>query len=157
MLQTWRDVGLRVVVARPFPHIGRGQAPHFWVVRRCRVLLDAKRTGAPAVAVGDLSPVRDFLHVDDVVEAYVALLGKGEAGETYNIASGCGVTLETVHAKLEQLIGVHPLHEHDAREARPVASAYLVGDAAKLRRATGWAPQRSLDDTLKEVVDAQAD
>ena len=37
-LQTWRSTGLRVVIARPF-RIGRGQAPEFWVSRRCRALL----------------------------------------------------------------------------------------------------------------------
>jgi GDP-4-dehydro-6-deoxy-D-mannose reductase len=156
VLQIWRSVGLRVLVARPFPHIGRGQAADFWVARRCRVLIEAKRRGAPAVTVGDLGAVRDFLHVDDVVDAYMVLLTHGRAGEIYNIASGCAVTLETVHAKLEQLIGVHPLHERDAGEMRPDARPYLVGDASKLRTATGWAPRRSLDETLKEIVDAQA-
>ena len=154
-LQTWRSGGLRAVVARPFPHIGRGQAADFWVARRCRVLVEAKRRGAPAVTVGELSAVRDFLHVDDVVDAYMTLLTHGEAGEIYNIASGCAVTLEAVHAKLEDLIGVHPLHEKDSGEMRPDARPYLVGDASKLRKATGWAPRRSLDETLKEVVDAQ--
>jgi GDP-4-dehydro-6-deoxy-D-mannose reductase len=156
-LQTWRSAGLRVVVARPFPHIGRGQAVDFWVARRCRVLVEAKRRGAPAVTVGELSPVRDFLHVDDVVDAYMALLTHGRAGEIYNIASGCAVTLAAVHAKLEELIGIHPLHERDAEEMRPDARPYLVGDASKLRSATGWTPWRSLEETLKEVVDAQAD
>jgi GDP-4-dehydro-6-deoxy-D-mannose reductase len=154
-LQTWRGVGLRVVVARPFPHIGRGQAVDFWVERRCRVLVEAKRSGTPAVTVGELTSVRDFLHVDDVVDAYMALITHGQAGEIYNIASGCGVTLEAMHAKLEDLIGVHPLHERDAGEMRPDARPYLVGDASKLRRATGWMPRRSLEETLKEVVDAQ--
>jgi GDP-4-dehydro-6-deoxy-D-mannose reductase len=154
-LQTWRSMGLRVIIARPFPHIGRGQAADFWVARRCRVLVDAKRRGAPAVTVGELGPVRDFLHVDDVVDAYMALLTHGQAGEIYNIASGCGVTLAAVHAKLEELIGIHPLHEQDAGEMRPDARPYLVGDATKLRGATGWEPRRSLDETLKEVVDAQ--
>ncbi|MGH7569300.1 MAG: NAD-dependent epimerase/dehydratase family protein [Gemmatimonadales bacterium] len=156
-LQTWRCTGLRVVVARPFPHIGPGQSAEFWVARRARVLLEAKRLGAPAVTVGDLTPVRDFLHVEDVVDAYIGLLTKGRPGETYNVASGQGVTLETVHAKLEALIGVHPVRERDAGEVRPDARPHLVGDAAKLRAATGWAPRRSLDDTLREVVDAQAD
>ena len=156
-LQTWRSTGLRVVVARPFPHIGRGQAAAFWVPRRCRILLEAKRRQAPVVAVGDLTPVRDFLHVDDVVGAYMALLTHGQAGEIYNVASGCGVTLEAVHAKLEELIGVHPRHERDPDETRPDARPYLVGDASKLRRATGWEPRRSLEEALKEMVDAQAD
>ena len=34
---------------------------------------------------------------------------------------------------------------------------HLVGDSTKLRRATGWAPTISLDRTLQELVDAQAD
>jgi nucleoside-diphosphate-sugar epimerase len=38
---------------------------------------------------------------------------------------------------------------------RPDARPYLVGDASKLRSATEWAPRRSLEETLKEVVDAQ--
>lgn len=154
-LETWRSVGLRVVVARPFPHLGRGQGLDFWVPRRCRVLVEAKRRGTPTVTVGELSPVRDFLHVDDVVDAYMALLMYGQAGETYNIASGCAVTLEAVHTVLEDLIGVHPLHERDAAEMRPDARPYLVGDPAKLQAATGWTPRRSLAQTLKEVVDAQ--
>jgi GDP-4-dehydro-6-deoxy-D-mannose reductase len=155
VLQSWRSADLRAVVARPFPHIGRGQAVDFWVARRCRVLVEAKRRGAPAVTVGELSAVRDFLHVDDVVDAYLLLLTGGQPGEIYNIASGCGVTLDTVHTMLEDLIGVHPLHEQDAAEMRPDARPYLVGDPSKLRAATGWAPRWSLEETLKEVVDAQ--
>lgn len=156
-LEAWRSVGLRVVVARPFPHIGPGQQASYWVARRVRVLLEAKRRGAPAVTVGDLTAVRDFSHVDDVADAYVALLASGRPGEVYNVASGEGVTLDLVLSKLEALIGIHPLREVDAGEMRPDARPYHVGDAAKLRAATGWRPRRSLDDALRDVLDAQAD
>jgi GDP-4-dehydro-6-deoxy-D-mannose reductase len=164
-LQTRRGAGagagrLRVVVARPCTHIGPGQSEEFWVARRIRALLDAKRCGAPAIEVGELTPVRDWLHVDDVIDAYLVLLeggGGGRAGEVYNVASGVGVTLDTVLATLEDLIGVHPLHEPDAREARPDARPYLVADAAKLRAATGWQPRRALADALRDMIDAQAD
>lgn len=154
-LTLWRGVALRVVVARPFPHVGPGQAPTFWVAKRSRLLLEAKRCAAAAVPVGDLSPIRDFLHVDDVVDAYVTLLTAGRAGEIYNVASGHPVALERVHAMLEDLVGIHPVREHDGDEVRRDARPYLVGDPGKLR-ALGWAPRRSLEETLKEVVDAQA-
>jgi GDP-4-dehydro-6-deoxy-D-mannose reductase len=155
VLTLWRTVALRVVVARPFPHVGPGQAPTFWVPRRSRLLLEARRCGAAAVPVGDLSPIRDSLHVDDVIDAYVALLGKGRPGEIYNVASGRPVTLDRMHAMLEDVIGIHPAREQDGAELRRDARPYLVGDPAKLR-ATGWAPRHSLEETLKEVVDAQA-
>ncbi len=149
--------GLRVIVARPFPHIGAGQTARFWVARRVRVLLDARRRGAPAITVGDLSPVRDFLHVEDVVEAYVQLLRAGVPGEVYNIASGHPITLEALHTQLEAVIGVHPVREQDTAEMRTDARPYHVGDSAKLAATTGWVPRRSLEDALREVVDAQAD
>jgi len=154
-LSWWRGAGLRAMVVRPFPHIGAGQAPTFWVAQRSRVLLEAKRRNAPAVTVGDLSPIRDFLHVEDVVDAYLGLLEHGRAGEVYNIASGHPIALEEMHAKLEQVIGVHPLHERAPQEVRTDARPYLVGDASKLRAATGWVPRRSLEQVLEEVVDAQ--
>jgi len=154
--QVWRTAGLRVIVARAFPHTGAGQDPRFWIPARARILCHAKRSNAPAVNVGDLSAVRDFLHVDDVVDAYVRLLTRGVVGETYNIASGQAVTLEQIHTRLEQLLGIRVVREVDASQVRRDARPYLVGDASKLRTATGWAPRRSLDDLLRDVLDAQA-
>jgi GDP-4-dehydro-6-deoxy-D-mannose reductase len=154
--QVWRAAGLRVIVSRAFPHTGAGQNPRFWIPARARILCHVKRTNAPAVNVGDLSAVRDFLHVDDVVDAYVRLLTRGVAGETYNIASGKPVTLDAIHSRLEQLLGIQPVREVDASQIRRDARPYLVGDASKLRAATGWAPGHSLDDMLRDVLHAQA-
>src|SRR5436309_2741786 len=154
--QMWRAAGLRVIVTRAFPHTGAGQDPRFWIPARARILCHAKRSNAPAVNVGDLSAVRDFLHVDDVVDAYVRLLTRGVAGETYNIASGQPVTLEGIHARLEHLLGIRPVREVDDSQIRRDGRPYLVGDASKLRAATGWAPRYSLDDMLRDVLDAQA-
>jgi UDP-glucose 4-epimerase len=45
----------------------------------------------------------------------------------------------------------------DASLARSGDIPHLVGDPAKLRAATGWMPTRTIDQTLRDVVDAQAD
>ena len=73
------------------------------------------------------------------------------------MASSIGTSLATVLRRLGDLIGVHPIPEADPDLMRPADIPHLVGDAAKLRTATGWTPRRSLEDTLKDVVDAQAD
>jgi GDP-4-dehydro-6-deoxy-D-mannose reductase len=104
--------------------------------------------------VGNLEPVREFLHVQDVVDAYARLLTKGVAGEIYNIASGQGISLEDLLFKLAGLVGVRPIVEADPELMRPADVPYLVGDATKLRTATGWAPRHSLDATLQQVLDA---
>ena len=153
--QVARCCGLQVIIARPFPHSGAGQDESFWIPARCRMLREVKRHGWAAVPVGDLTAVRDFLHVDDVADAYALLLTRGTPGEVYNIASGRPVTLDEIHTRLEQLLGVTPKREVDASQVRREARPYLVGDAAKLRAATGWSPRRTLDDILRDVLDAQ--
>jgi GDP-4-dehydro-6-deoxy-D-mannose reductase len=156
-LVAWRRGGLRVVVARPFAHTGPGQDARFVVPSLAQRLKLAHRTGAPVVKVGNLEPVREFLHVRDVVDAYVRLLARGQPGEVYNVASGQGLSLEELLFKLAGLVGVRVIPEADPDLMRPADIPHLVGDAGKLRALTGWAPRCSLDDTLREVLSAQAD
>jgi nucleoside-diphosphate-sugar epimerase len=156
-LAEWRRTGLRTVVARPSPHTGRGQHQRALVPRYARRVLTARRARAPAIATGLLDGVRDILHVADVVDAYVRLLEAGEPGEIYNVAADAPVVLKELVVRLCALAGWQPILEVDSADVRPDAVPYLVGDAGKLRRATGWAPRRSLDETLTDVLDAEAD
>jgi GDP-4-dehydro-6-deoxy-D-mannose reductase len=158
-LEAWRRAELRVVVARPFAHTGPGQDARFFVPALAQRLKFAKRVGAPVVKVGNLEPVREFLHVRDVVDAYARLLVRGRAGEIYNIASGEGVSLDALFDKLVTLLAVHPrpIPEADPDLMRGGDIPHLVGDASKLRAATGWVPRSSLEETLRDVLDAQAD
>src|SRR3989449_9173156 len=156
-LEAWHRTGLRVIVARSFAHTGPGQDTRFVVPAFAERLRFAKRVQAPVVKVGNLEPVREFLHVRDVVDAYARLLVRGQPGETYNVASGQGISLEEVFFRLADLIGARPIPEADPELVRGGDIFHLVGDAAKLRAATGWVPRYTLDDTLREVLDAQAD
>ncbi len=161
-LETWRRTGLRVVVARAFQHTGPGQAPAFvvpaWAARlREAGRRDAGRGAVATIPTGNLDPVRDLLDVRDVVEAYRALLARGAPGETYNVASGVGVPLRELFERLAQLTGVAATPAPDPALVRSADIPHLVGDSAKLRSATGWKPRYSLDETLRGVVDAQAD
>jgi len=155
-LEVHRRTGLRVIVARAFAHTGRGQNERFVVPALARRLLIAKRAHAPAIKVGNLDPVRELMHVSDVVDAYCRLLSGGRAGEIYNVASGAGISLSAVLERLMELVGHRVIAEADPELVRPADIPHLVGDAAKLRAATGWSPRVPLDDVLAEVVDAQA-
>ena len=73
------------------------------------------------------------------------------------MASGRGVSLEEVLYLMAGQLGLRPVPETDPALVRPNDVPYLVGDASKLREATGWTPRVSLEDTLREVLDAQAD
>ena len=156
-LEAWRRTGLRVVIARPFPHTGPGQATRFVVPAFIERLGEAKRGRVPAVRTGNLEPVRDLLDVRDVVEAYLGLLERGQPGATYNVASGTGISLGTLFDRIADLMEHHAVPRPDPSLARPVDITHLVGDAAQLRAATGWSPRMTLDQTLRQMIDAQAD
>ena len=155
-LEVHRRTGLRVVIARAFAHTGRGQDERFVLPALTRRLLLAKRVRAPAIKVGNLDPVREFMHVSDVVDAYCRLLTQGQSAEVYNVASGRGIPLGELLERLMDLVGYRVVTEADPELVRPADIPYLVGDAAKLRAATEWSPRMALDDVLAEVVDAQA-
>lgn len=157
VLESGRCTGLRVCVARSFPHTGPGQDGRFVIPAFAKRILMAKQRGAPAVNVGNLTPVREFMHVSDVVDAYVSLLEDAPDGEVFNVASGVAVSVEDVFAMLCDIAGHRVIPEPDASLVRPSDIPYLVGDAAKLKAATGWEPKISLEETLTEVVDAQTD
>jgi GDP-4-dehydro-6-deoxy-D-mannose reductase len=152
-----RATGLAIIIARPFPHTGPGQDERFAVPAFARRLRAARQRGLRVVKVGNLEPVRELLDVRDVVAAYLVLLERGIPGETYNIATGTGVTLAEVFRRLAALVGVDAIPEPDPELVRSADLPFLVGDARKLREATGWTPAIPLDQTLRDVVHAQAD
>ena len=156
VLEVFRRTALRAIIARSFAHTGPGQSSSFVVPAFAERILRAKKLGASAVGVGNLEPVREFLHVADVVAAYCLLLEHGEAGQVYNVASGRPVTLRQVFDQLTEVAGYKVEAETDSELVRSVDMPYLAGDNSKLREATGWLPAYSLEQTLAEVVDAQA-
>lgn len=155
-LEAWRRTGLRVIIARPFPHTGPGQSPHYAVPAFAERLRAARSSGAASVPTGNLEPVRDLLDVRDVVEAYRLLLARGVPGEAYNVARGSGVTMAEVFRLLAGIIGSGAAPRPDPSLVRSADIPYLVGDSTKLRRATEWTPAIGLEQTLRELVNAQA-
>jgi GDP-4-dehydro-6-deoxy-D-mannose reductase len=144
--------GLPVVRARAFNHIGPGQAPTFVVSSLARQIARAAIGGGAVVEVGNLTPRRDYTDVRDVVRAYRLLVEHGRPGEVYNVCSGEDVAVSEVAARLIALAAVDvELRVVDER-VRDVDVPVLRGDPGRLVAATGWHRERSLDETLADVL-----
>jgi len=154
--QYFKSYGLRVIRTRAFNHSGPRRGEVF-VDSNFAHQIVAIEAGAqpPQIKVGNLDAVRDFTDVRDVVEAYWLAAERGEPGEVYNIASGKGVTIQQM---LDRLIGLSTAKGitvvADPSRMRPSDVPVLIGDAAKLRKLTGWSPKRdyltvTLPDTLE--------
>jgi GDP-4-dehydro-6-deoxy-D-mannose reductase len=152
-LQAHLAYGLDVVRVRAFSHTGPGQSDRFLVPALARRIADAERSQQDEIRVGSLDPIRDISDVRDVVRAYRLLALKGTAGSIYNVCSGTGVSVRDVADRL-LAAARRPLRiTVDPDLVRPVGVPRLIGDATRLRAATGWAPVISLDETLAAMLE----
>jgi GDP-4-dehydro-6-deoxy-D-mannose reductase len=143
-----------VVITRSFNHTGAGQRDVFVLSSFARQIAGIKALRREAVLhVGNLEVRRDFLDVRDVCAAYVALLDKGVAGETYNVCSGRSHRIRDLLERMCELAGVEVEIRVDPERLRPVDMPELRGDGSKLGAATGWKPTISIDDTLGALLD----
>ena len=89
-----------------------------------------------------------------MADAYLSLLERGVPGEAYNVSSGEGVTVRTLATTVLERLGISADITIDPALMRPVDVPVLVGSNSKLRHATGWAPRRTRDDIIDDLIHA---
>lgn len=147
-----KTYGLRVIRTRTFTHTGPGQRPQFALAGFAEQLarIDAG-LAPPEIRVGNLDPVREYGDVRDVVRAYDLLTTKGEPGEAYNVCTGRGFVLRELLDRLREISGVRAAVTTDPSRLRRQETEQLVGDPAKISGRTGWAPERTIEQTLSDL------
>ncbi len=146
--------GLDIIRVRPFNHFGPGQSADFVIASFARqIALIERGQLAPILLVGDLSPQRDFLPVESVAQAYMALVERGVAGEAYNVGSGVARSIGSILRTLLDNARVPIETQVDPARFRPVDAPLLCADTRKIQRDTGWSP----DDHLAEALIATLD
>lgn len=146
--------GLDIIITRSFNHIGPRQKDVFVVPSFIRRITEAKLSGKnqTTLVTGDLSIVRDFLDVRDVVKAYYLLLKFGHKGEIYNICSGEATRLAEIIEMTSKILDISVETELSKDLIRPNDNQLIVGDNSKLRTHTGWSPSYTLNDSIKDIV-----
>jgi GDP-4-dehydro-6-deoxy-D-mannose reductase len=148
--------GLQAVRFRPFNHTGPGQSTRFVVPSFASQVVRAEQSETErTIMVGNLSAVRDFLDVRDVVNAYAAAILKPEPiepGTILNLASGqprrIGSILEALVAKSKITISI----EIDEKKFRPNDIPFAAGDATLAKEILGWKPTIAWDQTLDDIL-----
>jgi GDP-4-dehydro-6-deoxy-D-mannose reductase len=143
--------GLWAVVARSFNHSGPGQSADYVLPALVEQVRAALRSGGN-VLTGNLYPRRDFLHVDDVLDAYRLLLERGAPGEAYNVCSGEGHSIDEALRGLQARLGAQGQRTRvDPGRARSGEAEELIGDPEKLS-ALGFAPAISFEALLDDAT-----
>ena len=111
-----------------------------------RALLD----GEPTRLFGDGRNTRDYVYVDDVVDALVRAADKGRPGARYNIGTGRQTADAELHALVAKTAGVPDEPEHAPARLGDVRATAL--EAFKAYRDLGWAPRTSLVEGVRRTV-----
>jgi UDP-glucose 4-epimerase len=110
--------------------------------------------GRQAEMWGDGTKTRDYVFIDDVVDANLRALAVPDDHPmpVFNIGTGIETTLNTLYAKIAALVGAepHPVYHPD----RPGEQHRYSLDSTRARRELGWTPAHSLDEGLRATVDA---
>ena len=147
-----RARNLQVLVVRSFNLVGPGQAPHFVVPDFCtQVARFASGRNRDAMRVGNLDVERDFTDVRDGVRAFRMAMELEHPAAAYNVATGSAVSIRQILEWILDEAGVRPEIISDASKCRSGEIARVRGDAGRLRKETGWRPERDIESSVREV------
>lgn len=149
--------GLNVIHARPFNHIGPGQAEGFVTTDFAKQVVDIEvGNSLPQIKVGNLDVARDFMDVRDIVIFYYELIVRKsiDYGEVVNVCSGRAVKINNI---LEQLMKYSSKEIQiiiDKTKLRPVDIPFYFGENKKLKELTTHRSDISLEQSLSDILNS---
>ena len=143
---------LPVIIARPFNTYGPRQSARAIIPTIISQISNGKRE----IKLGDLTPTRDFNFVKDTCRGFLELAECDAAiGQEINIASNFEVSMRDTFELIAKLMNADVEFIEDKERFRPEKSEVfrLWGDNSKIKQLTGFEPEYSLEDGLKETIE----
>jgi CDP-glucose 4,6-dehydratase len=150
----WHAYGVPVATTRFANLYGGGDTNRSRLVPEA---VDAALAGRRPVIRSDGTPERDFLYVEDAVQAYLAIAdaldGDGARGEAFNAGAGRPHAVREVVELICRIAGtdVEPDIRGKGTPRAEIDRQYV--DTTKLRELTGWSPQVPLEEGLRRTVE----
>lgn len=147
--QDLRSHGNAVTILRPSNAYGPGQTAKtgFGLVR---TLLEHAHLGTTLDIWGDGTNVRDFIYIDDIIDATFRLTFQRNDSGTYNLGSGLGYSVNQVKSLVEQVTGLPVKTTYHA--ARKIDVRAVVLDSTRLCARLGWEPKVSLTQGIGRIL-----
>ncbi|WP_431238528.1 NAD-dependent epimerase/dehydratase family protein [Mycolicibacterium aichiense] len=115
------------------------------------IFVNALLAGQPTRVYGDGSNTRDYVFVDDVVDAFVRAAGTGGCGQRFNIGTGVETSDRRLHSVVAKVIGVADDPEFAPARLGDVKRSCL--DVRKAEMVLGWQPRVRLEEGIARTVD----
>jgi dTDP-glucose 4,6-dehydratase len=132
----------------PFNTYGRKKDFHFFVERTISQMLTKDK-----VYLIDPEPVRDWMYVDDHVNAYVTCVNnKNAIDQTFTFCTGVGVSVEETANIIAKLTKFKGEIIWNSAPKRPTESKVILGDYSKAYNVLGWHPYFNLKEGLELTI-----
>jgi GDP-6-deoxy-D-talose 4-dehydrogenase len=142
------DNDLPLIIVRPFNHTGRGQNPHFIIPKIIAAIRERKHD----IELGNLSVIRDFLDVRDVVNVYIQLMRRLPDGGIFNVSSGNGYRLKDLLILIQELAHMTLDIQQSDSLIRKNEIITSIGDSSALQQCLNWRPSYTIRDTLEWIL-----
>ncbi|MFC4602085.1 GDP-mannose 4,6-dehydratase [Rhodococcus kronopolitis] len=136
-----------VSICRPFNTFGPRQSPRAVIP----AILHQLHSGAAEIAVGALTPTRDFTYVEDTARGFMAIAeSERTVGRTVNLGTGREISIRDLIDVLIDVTGSSATVTAEDTRQRPAGSEVhrLVSDNSRVRELTDWSPRISLREGL---------
>jgi len=143
--------GLSCITLRLFNTYGPGQNLSFLIPHIVSQILDPALS---TVDVKDLAPKRDYIYIDDVVDAIVVASG-APPGSIFNVGSGHAYSVEEIVQAAMTVAGVKkPYRSTEQRRRNEID--WVSADTTALRSAVGWEARTTLDVGLQKLIQSMS-
>ena len=104
------------------------------------------------ISMGNNQSVRDFIHVQDVVDALVLIASHDSStGQVFNVSTSKGTSIQMIADLLSQNLEYNGKINVDKLKVRINEKVFLVADNTKIKKTIGWSPKINIEVGLKNL------
>jgi UDP-glucose 4-epimerase len=149
-LNTFRNLyGLDCAHIAPANVYGPRQDPH-GEAGVVAIFSQALLSGRPTKIFGDGNDTRDYVFVDDVVDAFVKAAGDQGGGQRFNVGTGVETSVRQLHSAIAAAVGTPDEPEFHPPRLGDLKRSCL--DISRAEQVLGWQPKVKLDDGVAQTV-----
>ena len=141
-----KNFGVDVTILRPFNVFGLGQSKYFIIPKIINEIIEHK-----SVTLSDLTPKRDFVYIDDLINAIILSINNINGYQIYNVGSGISISIGDLTKLLFNLFNT----EYNVKSENIIRTGEIndcYADVTRIKNSLDWQPEWTLEMGLKEIL-----
>jgi nucleoside-diphosphate-sugar epimerase len=139
-------LSVQLTIIRPFNIYGAGQKPHFLIPE-----IIAQILARQPIKLKDLTPRRDYLYVDDLIEALMLTMKIEQGFNLFNIGYGSSMSVAEIVASIQSVAGTAlPVISENVPRENEISDVYA--DISHAKSALGWHPKHTFEQGIRNMI-----